>query len=75
MGDIRSVSNFFNNSGKHTLILKAKIKEFIPTARRQKLLNVCWTRWISRIDRLKIFRNCYVAILATLQAINNDRSN
>jgi hypothetical protein len=75
MDDIRSVSNFFNDSPKRTLILKAKINEVIPTAKRQKLLNVCRTRWIARIDGLRIFRNCYAAILAALEVINNDRSN
>ncbi|CAB4007353.1 52 kDa repressor of the inhibitor of the kinase-like [Paramuricea clavata] len=69
------VSNFFNDSPKRTPILKAKINEIIPTAKQQKLLNVCRTRWIARIDWLRIFRNCYVAILAALEAINKDRSN
>ena len=38
-------------------------------------MNVCWTRWIARIDGLKIFRNCYAAILATVDAINKDKAS
>ena len=75
MDNIRSVSNFFNDSPKRNLVLKEKINEIVPTARRKKLLNVCRTIWIARIDGLTIFKNCYVAILAALEAINNDRSN
>ena len=74
MDNVRTVSNFFNDSPKRTLVLKEKINELMPTESRQKLLNVCHTRWIARIDGLKIFRNCYVAILAALEAINNDKA-
>ena len=64
MDSVRTVSNFFNDSPKRTLVLKDKINDIVPTASRQNLLNVCRTRWIARIDGLKIFRNCYAAILA-----------
>ena len=75
MDSVRTVSNFFNDSPKRTLVLKDKINEIVPTASRQKLLNVCRTRWIARIDGLKIFRNCYAAILAALDAINKDKAS
>lgn len=73
MDDVHSVSNVFNNSPKPAL--KKKINEIVPTAKCQKLLNVCPTRWISKIDGLQIFQNCYVAILAALDVISQDRPN
>jgi hypothetical protein len=36
-------------------------------------LNVCRTRWVARIDGLRIFKNCYVALLSALGAIENDK--
>ena len=75
MDNVRNVSNFFNDSPKRTLVLKKHINENVPSERRQKLLNVCHTRWVARIDGLRIFKNCYVAILRALDAIDNDHSN
>ena len=75
MDNVCTVSNFFNDSPKRTLVLKDKTNKIVPTASRQKLLNVCRTRWIARIDGLKIFRNCYAAILAALDAINKDKAS
>jgi hypothetical protein len=75
MDNVRNVSNFFNDSPKRTLVLKKKISEIVPTERRQKLLNVCRTRWVARIDGLRIFKNCYVALLSALGAIELDKNN
>ena len=75
MDNVRNVSNFFNDSPKRTLVLKKKISEIVPTERRQKLLNVCHTRWVARIDGLRIFKNCYVALLSALGAIELDKNN
>ncbi|CAB4043830.1 52 kDa repressor of the inhibitor of the kinase-like, partial [Paramuricea clavata] len=75
MDNVRNVSNFLNDSPKRTLVLKKKISEIVPTERRQKLLNVCRTRWVARIDGLRIFKNCYVALLSALGAIKLDKSN
>ena len=55
--------------------MKKHINENVPSERRKKLLNVSRTRWVARIDGLRIFKNCYVAILPALDAINNDHSN
>ena len=55
MDNVRAVSDFFNISPKRVLshlsvyVLKEKIKELVPAARRQKLLNVCHTRWLQEL--------------------------
>ena len=55
MDNVRSVSDFFNNSPKRTLVLKEKIKKIYPESHHQKLFNVCRTRWMARIKGLTIF--------------------
>jgi hypothetical protein len=75
MENIRNISNFFNDLLKRTLVLKKKVNEIIPTEHWQKLLNVCRTRWVTRIDGLKIFRNCLVPLLSALGAIEIDKTN
>ena len=47
MDNVRSVSDFFNNLQKKTLVLKEKIKKMYPESHHQKLFNVCHTRWMS----------------------------
>ena len=75
MDDVCSVSDFFNNSPKRTLVLKEKIKEIYPESHHQKLFNVCRTRWMARINGLSIFRKVYLAILAALEVVRTDKSN
>ena len=54
--------------------MQEKISQLVPSERKQKLLNVCRTRWVSRIHGLSIFRRCYLAILAALEKISEDRN-
>mgnify|MGYP001797961719 FL=1 len=75
MGNVRAVSDFFNNSPKRVIVLEQKIKELLPDAQQQKLLNVCRTRWVARINGLALFKKCYIAILPALQEISKDMSN
>jgi hypothetical protein len=74
MDNVRCISDFFNNSPKQVIMLERKIKELIPTAGQQKLLNVCRTRWVARINGLTIFQECYIAIISALQEISLDKS-
>ena len=50
MLDVRALSNFFDNSPKREQCLLAKIKELLPNNNHRALIDVCRTRWISRID-------------------------
>lgn len=75
MNNVRQVSDFFNNSPKRTIVLKEKIKEIYPQASHEKLINVCRTRWMARINGLSIFRKVYLAILAALEVVRTDKSN
>ena len=72
MDNVRSISNFFNDSPKRTQILTRIIREVYPEERQVKLLNVCRTRWVARIDGLKIFRSCYLAILKAFKEVKKN---
>jgi hypothetical protein len=74
MDNVRSVSDFFNSSPKRTLVLQERIKELFPDERHQKLINVCKTRWVARIDGLQIFIQCYSAVTDSLDLIAKDKS-
>ena len=72
MDNVPSISNFFNDSPKRTQILTRIIKEVYLEEHQVKLLNVCRTRWVTRIDGLKIFRNCYLAIFKAVKEVKKN---
>ena len=41
-----------------------------PEVARKKLLDVCRTRWLERIDGLDLFEDLFLAILMTLEEIS-----
>ena len=45
------------------------IKENFPEVTRKKLLDVCRTRWLERIDGVDLFEDLFLAILMTLEEI------
>ena len=48
----------FNNSPKRFDLLKQNIKAMLPQARHCHLIDVCRTRWVSRIDGFgRVYRN------------------
>eukprot|EP00794_Sanderia_malayensis_P016514 gene16514-18165_t len=75
MSHVRVVSEFFNNSPKRFKLLSDKIKE-LPNARHFRLIDVCRTRWVARLDGLDVFVEVLVAIVEPLELIklNSDRS-
>ena len=50
-------------------LLQQKIETMLPTARHKHLLDVCRTRWDSRIDGLAVFIEIFVSIVASLEAV------
>ena len=76
MGHVKSVSDFFNVHPKHFALLQEQIEKLLPTSRHKHLLDVCRTRWISRIDGLDVFLEIIVAVVGSLEIVkcNVDRS-
>ena len=73
---VGEVTRSFEYSPKKEALLVQKLKDVCPESRRHKLLDVCKTRWIQRIDGLEVFLELYEAIVAMLETIkaNADRS-
>ena len=50
MDNIQVISKFFNNSPKRQSLLEKMVKEHLPNYSHTKLIDVCRTRWILRIE-------------------------
>ena len=72
MDNVHVTSELFNNSPKRFDLLRQKIKAMLPQARHCHLIDVCRTRWVSRIDGLGVFIEIYSAIVASLEEISNN---
>lgn len=64
---VGEVTRSFEYSPKKEALLVQKVKDVCPESRRHKLLDVCKTHWILRIDGLEVFLELYEAIVATLE--------
>ena len=71
MENVRLVSNFFFHP-KRAELLKKNIREYMPFARHELLLDVCRTRWIARIDGMDRFEEMYEVITLSLQCVRDD---
>ena len=61
MDAIKAISYSFNLSPKRQEYLEKVIKENFPEVTRKKLLDVCRTRWLERINGVDLFEDfsCY----------------
>ena len=69
MGQVRVVSDFFNNSPKRFGFLEMQIKEILPNAKHSHLIDVCLTRWVTRLDGLDVFAEVFVPLTQCLEAM------
>ena len=72
MDNVTKISSFFNNSPKRQLLLDEMVKKFNSQNRQTKLLDVCKTRWVLRIEGLERFMTLYKAITETMFAIRDN---
>ena len=72
MGHVRVTSEFFNFSPKRFDLLVKTIEEICPTSSHKRLINVCKTRWVARIDGLSVFIEVFPAIVKCLETIRDD---
>lgn len=76
IGTIKEASLFFNNSPKRQQLLEEKIDELMPKTTVHKIVDLCRTRWVHRIDALDVSENLLEATTAALDDIksNHDHS-
>ena len=72
MDSVTKISNFFNSSPKRHQLLERMVKKYIPGCKRTKLLDVCRTRWVLRIDGLERFMEMYTAITEAMFEIRDN---
>ncbi|XP_068686728.1 52 kDa repressor of the inhibitor of the protein kinase-like [Montipora foliosa] len=74
MNVVTALSDFFNNSPKRQQCLIAKIRELLPNSNHRVLIDVCRTRWISRIDGMDRIVERLPAIISLLEdvSLNSD---
>ena len=68
----RLISDFFNNSPKRFEKSSEIIETLMPGTTAFKLINICKTRWIQRINRLSRFHEGYKATYVTLAKIRDN---
>ena len=69
MGTMVEICLFFSNSPKRQLELEKNIQS-IEGATEKKLVNLCKTRWVARIDALEVFFNLFPAVVKTFEVIS-----
>ena len=74
MNVVRALSDFFKNSPKRQQCLIDKIRELLLNNNHRVLIDVCRTRWISRIDGMDRIVELLPAIISLLEdnTLNSD---
>ena len=73
MDHIKEVCIFFKYSEPRTKCLKHKIEKHCPEESRTKLINVCETRWVAKIEGMCIFQSLFVAIVFALKKLAKNK--
>ena len=68
---MKAVYDFFNWP-KRLSLLQEKILQVCPEVNRRKLIDICKTRWIARIDALEVFETIFQAIVLALEEVKNN---
>ena len=71
MGIIEEISYFFNLSPKREQFLKDVKKLFDLDTTKEKLIDVCLTRWVARIDGLVVFKTFFTIIVYALEKMKD----
>ena len=75
MDTIGELSRFFSFSPKRQQLLKTKINELNPNSNKQKLQDICVTRWLGRIDAIESFLELMEPVLETLDTIRQNNKD
>ena len=72
MGIIKAISYFLNLSPKREQFLKDVKKLFDLDTVKEKLIDVCLTRWVARIDGLVVFETFFTIIIYVLEKMKDN---
>ena len=74
MEKVKAISDFFRNSEQRQLVFEKYVDQFNPESSKNKLKDVCRTRWVERIDGLEMFVSLYSSIWNSLNDMRQDIS-
>lgn len=76
IGIIGKIYEFFHTP-KRQNVLETNIKKYYPESKKQKLVQMCATRWVERHDSVNVFVDLYNAIHPSLEEITdwNDKDS
>ena len=70
-GIVEEICLFFNYSAKWQQELQEHIENLpVGTTSKTKLVNLCKTRWVARIEDFEVFRDMLPALVSTLEVIS-----
>lgn len=64
---IQAVLVFFDGSPKRMEVLRKQINEIMPNCRKERVQQICPTRWVDRHRTLTSFMELYIPIINALQ--------
>jgi hypothetical protein len=64
---VTSVANFFNYSPTRQKALEVEIESSCISTRKSKILPLCRTRWVERLNALAVFVELFDVILSTFE--------
>ena len=75
MEKMRQVANLFTYSTKKQLLLDEMVHSVMPGYKHTKLIDVCQTRWVLRIDGICRFLEMYPAVVAAVTVMSENVDN
>ena len=75
MGTLVEICLFFSNSPKRKGELEKQIERSQENTKAKKLVSLCKTRWVARIDALEVFIELFQFIIDTLETISTGTSS
>lgn len=72
LDNLGELSRMFSFSSKKQELLTETIKETCPSEKKTKLLDVCKTRWVQRLQVMETFSDLYEPVVLTLEKIKDN---
>ena len=69
---VKAISDFFRNSEQRQLVFETYVNQFNPESSKNKLKDVCRTRWVERIDGIEMFVSLFLSIWNSLNDMRLD---
>lgn len=74
MGTMKQLALFFSNSPKRQRKLEQVIGDAMPDSRKEKLVDLCRTRWVEKIQAFETFALLFKPVIDCLGQITEDKA-